>query len=363
MKYLLILTAALGLYAFNGVDLYKKGEYKKAEKEFLNYLKTHNSAVAKAYLGKIYYKEGRFEKAEKTIQEVLKDDIPPKVRKELQSYLAIIRGVYSYSAEVSAGLLYDSNVNNARENEDKKNDLAHIEEALLKGSYLKRNFLFNASFKIQNRGYIKNSEYNYVYLNAAADVTYYSYINSKLKLNYEMKTKNSNTLLGGELYFYKNFGIYHAGLFGIGEYYTYDVTYSQFTDDGLYLEDKNEKLENSNLGGGLRLGVKNLNFKTDVSLYMYEGDSSVKGYDSTNYRADVKTYWHFSQVYWYVNYYYNLCKYDENKVNMHYLDVSFNKKETKHIYSSMGFTTYYARTQDSERLKKYEIYAKFIYSF
>jgi len=346
LKYFIFLALVLNLYAFNGTKYYKNGDYDKAQKAFEEYVKETNSTVAKAYLAKIYYKEGEYSKASKYIDEVLKSEIPQKVRKELEKYRSLIKGEFTYNIELSAGLLIDSNVKYAKKSEKKETDLAHIEEALVKVSYLKTDYLFNAEAKVQNRGYVQNSEESYVYVNAKADATYHAFINSKLSLGFETKTLGSNNLYSAELYEYKRFGNYNAGIFALGEYYT------------------NEGFESTNLGGGLRVAFDTDDFKTDISLYSYQSNSENDDLDNTNYKADFKGYWHFSEVYLYVNYYYNVSEFDKYRVNMHYLDVSFNKRESKHIFYSMGFTNYYSLSNDTdEELRKYEIYAKFIYSF
>jgi len=345
LKYLILLIVALNIYALTPDKLYEKGELEKAKEVFLKY-SADNSVVAKAYLAKIYYKEGNYKEAEKYINEVLNSNAPDKVKNELKTYLLHINGVKWINVELSAGLLYDSNVNFAKKKDDRKSDLAHIEEAFIEGYYLKNNFSVEGQFKIQNRGYIQYSDYNNIFIDAKGKGVYYNYINTELDLGFETNTLGSNSLYKGRLQFFKNISRFSPGVFLLGEYY------------------ENDDYNTLNVGGGLRLGFKTENSNTIVSLYSYNSLANDSDYDNMNYKADVKWYWHFSKVYLYVNYYYNISSFDDYRINMHYFDISFNSKESKHFYYSMGMTDYYSLSNKTEEeLRKYEIYAKFIYSF
>jgi hypothetical protein len=374
LKYLIICFLLINLYGFEGIKLYKNGEYKKAEQFFSKYIKETNSSVAKAYLAKIYYKEKKYKKSVKLINELLKDkSVPSKVKKELKNYLDLAKGVKWLKAEIAAGVLYDSNVKNDK---SKTKDVAHIEEALIKGYYLKNNFETSFDFKVQNRGYIKYDENNYVYIDTNAYLTYYSFINSRIKIGFETKTTNQNYLYKSELYFFKNFNSFETGIFAIGDYYKYD--------------DLNAK----NLGGGVRFGLlkdkfkiilsllsyysnfdnKNLNKTSDETnnqsngsnllLMSYYSNVENKNLDNRNYKVDIKTNWNFLDVYLFIDYYYNIAKFDNYRNNIHYLDVSLATSDIKHLFYSIGITQYYSFNNSLKQdNRKYEVYAKFIFYF
>jgi len=349
MKYLIIFIALVSMYGFEfkGVQLYKNGEYLKAQKSFEKYISKTNSTVAKAFLAKIYYKEKKYQKSEKLIKELLNNDtLPSNVKKELKTYLALIKGVKWLKADVAVGVLYDSNVNYAKKDTAKKDDFAHIEEAKIKGFYLKNNFEVSFDAKAQNRGYIFHPEYNYVYVDANAYLTYYSFINSRYKIGYEMKTNGSNYLYKNELYFFKQFGNYQTGVVGIGNYYV------------------NEGLEAKDLGGGLRFGFITKNFETYLSALSYFSDVKENELDNRNYKFEIKSKWHVQEAYLEIHYFYNVSIFDSYKTNLHYLDASFNTKESKHFYYSVGITNYYSLAKEADKeLRKYEFYLKFIYDF
>jgi hypothetical protein len=343
LKYIILSFLILNLYGFDGIKLYKNGEYKKAEKVFSKYIKETNSTVAKAYLAKIYYKEKKYKKSKQLIKELLNDrNVPSKVKKELKNYLDLAKGIKWLKLEVSVGVLYDSNVKN---NRSKKKDVAHIEEALIKGYYIKNNFETSFDFKTQNRGYVQYDENNYIYVDTNAYLTYYSFINSRFKIGFETKTTNPNYLYKGELYFFKRFGNYETGLFTISDYY------------------KDNSANSKNLGGGLRIGYLTDKFKTKISLMSYYSNFDNTNLDNKNYKIDIKTDWNFLDVYLFVNYYYNISKFKRYRNNIHYLDASIATKEAKHLFYSVGITQYYSFNDLNQDNRKYEVYAKFIFYF
>jgi hypothetical protein len=341
--YIIILFLLSNLYGFEGIEFYKKGEYKKAEKIFNNYAKETNSTVAKAYLAKIYYKEKKYKKSKKLIKLLLENNtVPLKVKKELKNYLDLIKGKKWLKAEISLGVLYDSNV---KWDKSKKKDIAHIEEALIKGYYLKDNFETSFDFKVQNRGYIQYDKYNFLYIDTNAYLTHYSMINSRLKIGFENKTTNSDYLYKSELYLFKRFDSFESGIFAIGDYYKND-------------------LDATNLGSGLRFGIFKNKFKTELSLCYYYENYDNKNLNNRNYKIDIKTDWNFLDVYMFVNYYYNIAKFNSHRNNIHYLDISLATKDINHLFYSIGITQYYAFNNSlNQDIRKYEVYAKFIFYF
>jgi len=341
MKYLIIFMFIF-LYGFEGVELYKKGEYKKAEK----YFREINSTIAKAFLAKIYYKEGEYNKSKKLIKEILSTPkIPKKVKKELNQYLLVMKGVKWFNINVSIGMLYDSNLNYSKKDSSKKSDAANIEDIKIKGYYLKNNIDLGIDLKLQNRLYITHPKNNYFYIESNAFLTYYSFINSRIKVGYERKSKSENYLYKSELYLFKDIGNYQLGVVGIGNYYT------------------NENFNSKDLGGGVRGGFLVKSFKGTVSFISYFSDTNDK-LDNRNYKAEFKGNWQFSDIYLSGDYFYNVSLFDKYKINIHYFNVEITTKESKHIYYSSGITNYYSLSRDKNKeLRKYEVYIKFSYYF
>ncbi|WP_456480023.1 tetratricopeptide repeat protein [Nautilia sp.] len=345
MKFLVLFLIIINIYGFEAVELYNKGDYKKAEKLFSEYAGRYDSDVARAYLAKTYYKEGKYSLAEELIKRLLKKEIPETVKEELKGYLKRIEGVKYIKAEIAAGLLYDSNLNYAKKKESSLVDMAHIEEALIKGYYFKNNLESSVDVKVQNRGYFTHPEYNYIYADANAYADYHAFVNTKLSLGGEFKTNGGESVYKGELFFYKKMGSYYAGPFLSARYYRNDV-------------------KTKSLGGGLRAGLKTRDFETEVALYAFYGDSDGGSYDGNEYKFDIKSRWHFSEVFLFLHYYYDVTVFNAYRLNMHYVDFSFNKQESRHIYFSIGVVNYYSLCDDSgEELRKYEVYSKFIYMF
>jgi hypothetical protein len=343
MRFFIFFIFLLNLYAFKGIELYRNGDYQRAEKVFLEYFQETNSTVAKAYLAKIYYKESKLAKSKQLIKELLQDKrVPSNVKKELKDYLDLINGKKWLKTEISLGVLYDSNV---KWDKSKKKDVAHIEEALVKGYLLENNFETSFDFKVQNRGYVQYDKYNFVYIDANAYFTYYSLINSKFQIGFETKTNNNEYLYKSEIYLFKKFNIFESGVFAIGDYY------------------KN----NSNattLGGGVRFGIDKSSFKTKLSLISYYKDYNDDNLDNRNYKVDIKTKWNFLDIYMSVNYYYNIAEFNSYKNNIHYLDVSIATKDSEYLFYSIGMTQYYSFNDYlNEDNRKYEVYAKFIVYF
>lgn len=343
--YMVVCFLLINLYAFEGIDFYKNGEYKKAEKAFIEYIKKTNSNVAKAYLAKIYYKEGKYKKAEKIINELLNDKtVPDVVKKDLQNLLLTIKGKKNIVPVVRASLevLYDSNV---KLDSSKKRDFAHIEELLAGGSYLNENFKTFMFIKVQNKKYFRYNEEDYQLFSTYLYVTHYSSINSRFKLGFERQTTNAN-FYTSEIYLFKKFNTLEAGVFSIGDYY------------------KTADLKYKNLGGGVRIGLFKKSFNTKISLMSYYSNYNDNTLDNRNYKIDIKNIWSFPKFYIFMNYYYNFSKFHDFINNFHYLDVSFNSKINKHLDYSVGMSSYYSLIHTfNYQVKKNEIYTKFIYNF
>jgi hypothetical protein len=345
LRVIILFFVLVNLFGFDGIKFYNNGEYKKAEKAFIKYIKQTDSVVAKAFLAKIYYKEGKYNKAKKLIKELLNDpSVPLEVKTELKYYLMLMEGNKKFSLALSAGVLYDSNVK--WDSLNKKSDLVHIEELIGDGSYIKNDFETSIDFKIQNRGYFQYTSNNYIYLDTNVYLTYYSLINSRLKLGYKSKTTESNSAYISELYLFKRYNDYETGVFAIGEYY------------------ENNDLNNKNFGGGLRFGLLKDNFKTELSLMSYYSNANDKYLDNRNYKVDIRSTLVVSNYYFYVNYYYNLSKFHDFVNNIHYLDASFNAQADKNIYYSLGITNYDSIIDSFDyEIRKYEIYTKLTYYF
>ncbi|GAX86960.1 hypothetical protein LNAT_P0255 [Lebetimonas natsushimae] len=343
--YFLIFLIMLNLYAFNGIDFYKNGEYQKAEDIFMEYLQETNSSVAKAYLAKIYYKEGKYKKSKKFINELLKNkSVPINIKKELKGFLLLMQGKKNIIPFVSLSeeIIYDTNVN---WDMDKKEDFAHIEEFRGGGTYSNDNLKIFSYFTLQNKRYFKYSNQNYKLFNLYTYLYYYSYINTKLKLGFEREMGDSN-FYTSELYFYKRFKNYEIGPFTIGEYYN------------------NNNLNYKNLGGGIRIGFSKKNFFTKVSLMSYYSNYNKRDLDNHNFKIDIKNVLNFSKFYLYINYYFNYSKYNDYINNFHYLDFSVNGKINKYINYSIGITKYYSIINKfCYNVMKNEIYTKIICNF
>jgi len=342
VKRIFLLAVFSSLYASDALYYYTHGEYEKAKKELLKL----NSYPAKAYLAKTYFKLGEYDNSKKLIVSLMDKNIPKNVKEELKTYLDYLSDEKKLSAEISAGLLYDSNINLAKEDGEKKDDLAHIEEAKIDAFYRHYNISFGLNAKFQNRGYIKNSKYNRIYSDISAYANYDSFISAKAVFNFQNTTFDGALEYGLDTDFYKKFGQYSAGLFALAKKY-----------DNIYDLDS--------YGGGVFAKAEKENFKTEIRLsYYYSSCDLNSSYSSNNLKAQIKYGWKFSKVNVDINYYYNLALYDSKRENMHYLDTAFTTKESKHVYYSLGFTNYFQQaSSNDDKLRKYEIYMKFIYSF
>jgi hypothetical protein len=343
-KYLIVCFLLINLYGFEGIKFYQNGEYKKAKKSFSKYAKEKNSIVAEVFLAKIYYREGKYQKAKKLINKLLKNDsVPVDVKEELKEYLVLINGKVTYKTSVSAGILYDSNVN---WDKIKKSSFAHTEELNARVSYIQNNFKTSAYAKLENREYFDYSQNNYVYVNTNAYLTYYSFINTRFKIGYNAKTTKSNHLYTNELYFFKRFNNYKTGIFAWRDYY------------------RNGDLSSKNSGGGIRTIFWKNNFKTKLSLMSYYNNYKNNNLDNRNYKIDIKNSLYFSNYYLFINYYYDLSKFNHFINHIHYLHGSFNGKITKSIDYSIGMKEYYYFIHSFDyEIRKYEIYTKLIYNF
>jgi hypothetical protein len=343
-KYLIIYFFIIHLYGFEGVDFYKKGEFDKAEQSFVKYYKKTNSIVAKAFLAKIYYKKAKYKKSKKIITELLNNDsVPSDIKEELKRYLSLINGKINYNTSVSAGILYDSNID---WNHSKTSDFAHIEEFIGQGSYLKNNFKTSLNFKLQNREYFKYPHANYVYINTNAFFTYYSLINSIFKIGYNANTTKSNHLYLNELYFFKKYNNYKIGIFFLRDYY------------------KNGDYSSKNSGVGLRTMIIKNKFMTKLSLSYHYNNFKNNNLDNKNYKINLESNLNLFKFYIFMNYYYDLAKFNNYVKHIQYLNTSFNREITKHINYSIGLTKYYSLIHTSNNnVRKYEIYTKLIYNF
>lgn len=334
----------------NGVNDYYKGNFDKAEKEFKKLLPND---IAKAYLAKIYFKKGEYKKAKNLWQELLKKNIPLKVKNEINSYLNFYKTKFKLNIFFDVGLLYDSNINNSiisinNNNYSKKDDFAHIEEAKLAIFYKKENIDINTKIDAQNRMYFVKSKYNkiitnvnflsnYFYKNFIPfiSIDYENLINKDVKnndsyLNFKIGSKYKfSKLLIGANYFYKYF----------------------------YLERKVYKHNGINIFSSFN------NRYLELSVFAQIADI-IGNIDGTNYGSGIHVSYLFKPDFNInVDYDYSIADYkNKTSSHLHSIDTFVCIKNNKHILYSFGLKEYYL-VKKAYDLRKYEIYSKIIFKF